>query len=335
MSFSRAQATAGNSDVLTDVLQNYSIDDWVSFDEFVAPTFINAGGVLHGQKPIGDTEALREEANTTHRVGEPAAKVGTRRMTYTPYQLGAHSLRFTRDNEEDSNLRVAGYDPDMMEMSRAKSTKLKLHIGKHRNLYTAVSTTGNYDSTVVNPVPTVWSSSASDPEVDVRTLQREIADLRGEWCKFGVINKKAFSYLMENGGIRAVLSDNRTRIPTLDDIRSIFDLDQLLVTDLRYDSGRTGDDESTDYVWGSIMLLFNRPLNPAKSGSLEQVQFMRTIRNEDESWEVFEEDLSSTLAPKGGYYWEYTVKQGYWSHELISLNASSDSICAGILTGLY
>ena len=337
MALSRAQASAGNSPVLTDVVQNYSIDKYTSFDEFVAPTFVN-NGTKRGQIPIGDTEGLREEVSTHHQVGQKANKRGTGKREYVPYYLEAHTLKFARDNETDDELKNGGYDPDAEEMAMAEETALKLHIQKHRDLYTIVSTTTNYDSSVVNAAPTAWSSVTADPELDVRLLQREIFDLRGEVAKFGVLNWKAMSYLMQNGGIRAVLSSDRTRIPTKDDIRQIFELDQLLVTDLRYDDGRTGDDASTDLVWGSIMLLFNRPLNPSGSGSLKDVQFMRTIR--PESWggyTVSEEDLSQTHAPKGGYYIEYSVHQGYWSHELISMNDSTNkqSICAGIITGLY
>lgn len=334
MSFSRAQASANNREVLEALVSEYRLDQWAWFDNFVAPQLVNDGS-LAGKIPLLFTEALRKELTSIHRIGEKAHSVNTDKIEYVNYELQPHSLRVEWDSEQAAKFKLGGFDPDRVEMSLIETVAFKLAVERHRALYTLVSTTGNYDSTCVDALTTPWSSDTSDPRTDVRDMRIAVRALRGFTPNCGVINDITLDYLSTHAGILAALSDNALRVPTVENIAKLFGLEQLFVTNAPYDNSQAGGTEDVNRIWGSTMLLFYKP--PRMSDNMiDSPQFARTIRNQIQgNYQIAVKAYDQDELPSGAFKRDTTVKDGYYKHVLISQNSSNDSTCAGLITGLY
>jgi hypothetical protein len=335
MGFSHAEATASNSPViLTDQLQNYSIGQFNWFDEYVAPT-LNVD-TLSGQMPCFSTDALKVDVDT-HVPGEEPNRIGTAGMTFQPFDLVSHALTVRRGADEDKRLVQGGFNPDLIALERIGEAKLKMAISKHQALYTLISTTGNYTGATQYPAVTAaWSAAGATPVADVKSLRRAIRAVRGVKVNCGLMNDIAFSWLCNCSDVLSRLGSNRTLDATVEDIRVLFGLEELVVCDAVVDTSLPA--AATPVIadiFGAIFLLFYKPRVQTTIG----MNYMRCLRNMGDAngAQVFVRDRTEERLDPAGYCFDNTVDLGYYQHRFAAINDGTNhqSIAGGIITGIY
>ena len=342
MSWSFQEATAGLSPVLqmavTDEMAKLSDPalGWV-FDDFVAPDMINSG-VTKGQIPWRDPEDNRAEQNTVHVVGKRAPRVDLSHPAYRDYTLQPHSLEFVQYDAEDRAIEQSGRSPGVELVKRTAAISKKLFLAKHTDLVTALTTTGNYPATCTGAVTAAWSSDSSTIVADSKAFRTAVRDIQGVVPNALLINDVAADHARHNAELIALISNNRTKVLTDEELMLLLDLDYLRITRAHYDTGRAGDAASASRILGAYAIYFYKPptTNPRSLGEME---FMRTIRMSPPLIEhtIKSEPEKSPSKGSEGYYLNHIFKQGYWSHELITVDdvTTPATVGAYLATGLY
>jgi len=272
--YSHAEATASQNPVLTELLNRYTLDDVTWFEDEIAPQLITQN--ISGQISVFGTDALRE-ADDDRPDGSESNRVSLDEIGFVSYNLPGKGLHFMELGSTNKKLLQGGFSVDDDRYFNMEHLKKSLRITKARNLYTIVSTAGNYVGSCVSAAPVAWSSADADIPNDIKLKKLAIKALRGVRANILVVNDIAFAHMETNAGLLSLLPSTVLGKATKAQLEALFGL-RIHVTDCIYDSSLPGATPAVGNIWGSIALVAY--VSPSTNSRAQGFTFMRTICNE-------------------------------------------------------
>lgn len=236
------------------------------------------------------------------------ANVITREMSSGTYFAKNYALK-DRLPWEDIENADAGY-LFTERSARAEFIKEKLMLNWEVRLASQVTSTSNVGSS--SAVGSSWTDHTNaDPINDLNTAIYNVQDATGYRPNRIVFGLAAWRHFRENAAVISRMFGNQTaangRIINTEMVKSIFELEQVLVGGGYQNTAQEGQTASLSKIWGDHVLVYYAPLTPRK----DRPSFMYSFR-----WEKIM-NMQATVLPDAKTKSD-EIEVGYYQDEKIT-----------------
>jgi len=210
--------------------------------------------------PVFSRQEMLTIDNTDRAPGTAAKKI-TRSVSSGTYFAKNYALKTELTVEDRANM-----DPALaMELIGGRGRYLlnKLTLDWDRRVSLLVNSTSNVGSSAV--VGSAWSGAGS-PITNMWTAIDNVRYATGYRPNKGVLGTKAWDSLRRDVTVRNLLfgTNNGGGYPSLDQVKSIFELDSVLIGASFYSSTNEAQAESIQVVWPDNVLISYTAPNPTR-----------------------------------------------------------------------
>lgn len=200
------------------------------------------------------------------RAPKAAAKEIDWKVSTGTYSAEEYALAQAIDDRERDN----ADSPLNLETDTTEVLTDNLLLGQEKRIATLVTSTANITQNVTLAGNSQWSDAVnSDPVADVNTARQTILDATGLEPNAMVLPYKVFNKLKVHKDILDRVKYSQLGVVTLDLLRALFEVDQILLAGAKVDSANEGQASNLTDVWGKdVVLAYVAPRPGIKTLSL-------------------------------------------------------------------
>jgi hypothetical protein len=218
-----------------------------------------------------------------------------------------------------------------LRVDAAQNNASRLLIAMEDAMVTKVCTSGNYASGLTAASGGLTSNS-TDPIEEVRTARQAVFEACGMRPNAIAMNQKSVDLLKNQAAIVDRLKyvgigvDGMGASGVVKALQSLFELDELIISDVVKNTANDGATDALSSIWGSTAAIFVKNMNPG----LRQMAFGSTFMvNNFYSKSIARPELGRDLGAED-------LESGWeWAQEFIAQDGSAKAVAGYLLTGLY
>ena len=277
----------------TNALEDFSLRAANDMKDFVADQIFTPGYISKKQYKKYQYDLSNYRRSSTRASSKAAAQKGDYNVftTSSEAQLYKYATDIDPQDARDADSVVGDLQQDatLLNMEKLMIDKEVLTLGK-------ITTAGNYPSSlnVTLSGMSKWNNTASDPLADIITGKTAVKGICGKLPNAMAIAWEAFLALSNNTSLKDRLKYTSGQSITLEQMKNLFQLDELIVAKAQYNANNEGSaTQSLSTILGNYAVLFVK--DPAQTR--RTVTFGRT-------WYVT--GGGSASQPGGWYTYQYT-----------------------------
>lgn len=256
------------SDTLTNLSVDYQNEAYVAEQILPVATVEKKNGIYfeYDKSKFRDVETLRAPGTRAGRVD-----YGLIERSYGP--IVEHSLesRVTREEVDQSEDALTPFE------TAAETVMNNMMIRKERELATTMGTLGTWSAsnrTTLSGTSQFSDYANSDPLGVVDTARDAIHAATIQEANTLLLSRSVYRKLRRHPQLQAQLGVNRNQVVTLQDMKDLFEVQNIIVAGGLYNTADQGASDSLDYIWGKHMWL----LYVATTPQLKQVTLGFTLK---------------------------------------------------------
>lgn len=264
--------------VLTELSTGFAAQGTIGTEIFQVVESTKEGGII----PVFGKSAFRDY-NTKRAIRAASNRRNPDGRDELKFLMEEHDIEAAVDyREQDESV----FDEEQEE---ARNNKTILTLGLERTIAGIVTNPLNYaggNSEVLSGTDQ-WTDPTSRPDIQVKDAVETVRKKIGWRPRKMWISAEAYAALQVHDGIRALLKSDALKIPSLDDLRQLFQMEKILIGDPM----TANDDDTFSDIWGNGFGLFAQM--PAKN--MKTPNFGYTVMKKGRKG-----DFSDTYTEGGG-----------------------------------
>lgn len=246
----------GVSPMLTKIALAYKNEEYIA-DKIFTPMPVDKQSAKHFVYDKG-----RFRINETLRAkGANSNEVTLKLTTGSTYFCDDHALKQFVPDEDVDNAVIKGSPA----IDAAENVTDMLLIDKEKALATYMANTANLTQNTTLTTTDQWSDFVnSDPFEDIATAEDTIHASIMQRPNALILGKQVYDKLIRHPDLLDRVKWSAKGVLTIDLLKSLFDVDYVLVGKAGYNSAAEGQDDSMSYVWGKNAWLAY--ISPKKTG---------------------------------------------------------------------